>query len=97
MGWKIAKYLLNYNRMTLYDPHGLNDKVTLLFELGQDRWINSHFLLFLCDLFALMLMAQFRTVIVQSFIWAHGLSSIKFVNRWSAPDLGDLKCVFCKN
>jgi len=54
--------------MTLYDPHGLNDKVTLLFELGQDRWINSHFLLFLCDLFALMLMAQFRTVIVQSFI-----------------------------
>jgi len=29
--------------ITLYDPHSLNDKLNLLFELRQDRRIPSHF------------------------------------------------------
>jgi len=32
-------------RLQQYNPHGFNDKVTVLFELHQDRWMNSHFLL----------------------------------------------------
>jgi len=37
-------YCITFTKITLYDPHGFNNKVTLLFELRQDRRTNSHFL-----------------------------------------------------
>ena len=34
---------VTHNSYTICDPHSLNDKLTFLFELRQDRHIRSHF------------------------------------------------------